>query len=171
MYDRLRYVTKTIGGQPFEGIYDVVTGQPRLNPDPLKGLLAVGVDVVETRARAYGNIMSKQEAFLRKHGVREKAQADFSEKAAAARKWRRALREGDPARIAETQKEMFGAMKAARVDVRRSLRTSMRSAHPLMRVPRAWRREFLDSLSERDRVEYDLAVEYWRDTWQNLNLR
>ena len=39
-----------------------------------------------------------------------------------------------------------------------------------MRVPGRWRKDFLDSLSERDRREYDLAVEYWRETWQGLTL-
>ena len=37
--------------------------------------------------------------------------------------------------------------------------------HPLMRVPGRWRKDFLDSLSERDRREYELAVAYWRETW------
>ena len=39
-----------------------------------------------------------------------------------------------------------------------------------MRVPGRWRKDFLDSLSERDRTEYELAVEYWRETWQGLSL-
>ena len=58
----------------------------------------------------------------------------------------------------------------ARTDVRSSIRAQARSAHPLMRVPGRWRKDFLDSLSERDRTEYELAVEYWRETWQGLTL-
>ena len=165
-----RAVVKTVGGQPFEGIYDLVTGAPRLNADPLKGLVAAGVDATELGARSYGSIMSKQEAFLRRHGVREKASADFSAKAAAGRTWRRALREGDPDRIAETFAAMRAEYHKARTDVRSSIRAQARSAHPLMRVPGRWRKDFLDSLSERDRKEYELAVEYWWETWQRLTL-
>ena len=57
-----------------------------------------------------------------------------------------------------------------RTDVRSSIRAQARSAHPLMRVPGRWRKDFLDSLSERELKDYELAVEYWRETWQGLSL-
>jgi len=49
-------------------------------------------------------------------------------------------------------------------------RAQARSAHPLMRVPGRWRKDFLDSPTERDRTEYELAVAYWRVTWLGLSL-
>ena len=33
-----------------------------------------------------------------------------------------------------------------------------------------WSKDFLDSLTERDRTGYELAVEHWRETWQGLLL-
>ena len=58
----------------------------------------------------------------------------------------------------------------ARPDLRSSIRAQARNAHPLMRVPGRWSKDFLDSLSARDRKEYELAVEYWRETWQGQSL-
>ena len=65
---------------------------------------------------------------------------------------------------------MLAQYAKARVDVRRAIRAAVRATHPMARAPRRWREDFMASLTARDKVELDLAIEYWRETWLRLSL-
>ena len=168
--DRLRYTIKGTTG--FEGVYDYLRDRP-MPTSMMPGLpdvVASGFRVEDTRARAYGRTKGKAAEFLRSMG-RDTQFTDFSRQGEAVYYWRQAIREGDERKVRRYYNEMVKEARRTRTNLRAMIQNAYRRAHPLVGMPAKYRREFLDSLTPRERADYENALEYYEETWGSISPR